>query len=208
MTGNMIGILVEEKEFVDPTGNLVNAKTFDFPVRYKPVRQYTGSNYDGVVDDIRKGIKELELEGCRAIVTSGGKLGLFYDLMHDTTNLLVMASPLEFLHFVITSISRSQYICIVNDIGVNDNIAVMHALGINEETERQCIFADMELTVYRDANNEQIQKDSRIIGSYIWDTVERPRNDISEAGCPIYSIVSVTRFVKNAVMQIPYEGGI
>lgn len=208
MTGNIIGILIEEKGFIDPEENLVNAKTFSFPVRYKTVRRYTGSNYDDVVNDIRKGLKELELEGCRAIVTSGGQLGLFRNLMHEGTDLLLLSSPLELIHFVRASISRSQYICIVNELSVRENIAIMQALDINEDIMNQCIFTDLEMTLYRDVGNKLVQTDSMIIGSYIWDTIERQKDSVRETKCPIYSIVSVTRFIKNAVMQIPYEGGI
>lgn len=208
MTGNIIGILVEEKNFINPNRNLVNAKTFDFPVRYKIVRQYTGSNYDDVANDICNGIRELELEGCRAIVTSGGQMGLFHTLMHDTTELLVMASPIEFIHFIRASISRNQYICIVNDLNVRDNVSIMRGINIDEDIIGQCCFTDIDMTVYRGADNKVIQGESMRIGSYIWDVIECPQNYIKDMGCPIYSIVSVTRFIKNAVMQIPYEGGI
>lgn len=208
MTGNILGILVEENDFLNPRGNLVNAKTFDFPVRYKTVRKYTGLNYDDVANDIRNGILELELEGCRAIITSGGQLGAFHDLMHEITELMVLASPLEIIHFVRASIAQSQYLCIVNNLSVEDNIAIMREMDIHEEIIEQCIFADTELAVYRYYDNEVFRGDKRLVGSYIWDSIECPQNSINEVECPVYSIVLLARFIKNAVMQIPYEGGI
>lgn len=41
MTGNVMGMLVEPKRIEKPEYHLCNAKSFDFPVRYKVLHTHT-----------------------------------------------------------------------------------------------------------------------------------------------------------------------
>lgn len=206
MTGNILGILIEEKSFSNPNGNLVNAKTFDFPVRYKTVREYTGLNDNEVAEDIGNKISELELEGCRAIVTSGGKMGYFSSFIHEKTDLLVLSTPLEMIEFIGVSISDSLYLCIINDLDIKDNIEILHTIGISNEIVKRCLFADTALSEYRYYDGTPFNGSFQLIGSYLWDCIEEPNPLLKERNCPIFSIVNIANLLKDAVMQIPYEG--
>jgi len=82
--GEPIGILMLDTKFARPVGDIGNARTFDFPVRYRIVR---GASPDRVVKEgdprlvepfIRAGM-ELQNEGVKAVTTSCGFLALFQE---------------------------------------------------------------------------------------------------------------------------------
>lgn len=208
MTGNIMGVLVEKEKVVSWEGNLVDAQTFPFPVRYKTVSRITTDNYKAVAADIRNGIQELEKEGCRFIVTTGGRMGYFDELIHKCTNLMAISTPLEILEYASMCISGSKKICIVNDLSLKDNLEIIHALGTSKVILERCVFTDCDFAMYMDGAGVKLDMTETAIGAYIWDSRECCNPVILEKQCPIYSIAVLAGLLRNAVMQIPYEGGI
>jgi len=78
--GESIGILMLDTRFPRPPGDIGNARSYDFPVRYKIVKNaYTdrimGHSPDpGLIEPFVEAARELESEGVKAITTSCGFL--------------------------------------------------------------------------------------------------------------------------------------
>lgn len=77
IAGYSVGILyIEDVYYPMMPGNVVNAYTYDFPVRLKAVAGLTSKRLfcgeDSIFDDLLAAAKELEREGVRAISAACG----------------------------------------------------------------------------------------------------------------------------------------
>lgn len=208
MTGNIMGVLVEKKESITPNSTLTNAYNFDFPVRYKLIEKYCGENLKKISDEIIKKITELETEGCRFIVTTGGQLGRFDALIHETTDLLAVSTPLILSEYAALSLAKDAWICVVNNLSWVDSVEILRLTEISSAVIDRCVFADMELRSYHDSSGNVLNLKETKIGAYLWDSTEDYQVVLKDVCCPVYDMTKIADLLKNAVMQIPYGGGI
>ncbi len=97
--GQDLGILMLDTSFPRLPGDIGNAKSFPFPVRYKRVR---GASPKRVVEEADPSLlepfivaaRELEAEGVRAITTSCGFLALFQKELAASVNVPLFSSSL------------------------------------------------------------------------------------------------------------------
>ena len=204
MTGNIMGIISDKKAITNSEGHLLNAKTYDFPVRIKLVDEYDQNNYPEIARQIHDKICELESEGCRFIITTGEKLGLFDKILHET-QLLVISTPMAAVDLAAVSIASDEKVCIINPLSVDENIAILHELGIEKNNIARCIFTDKDRKGFWD-NCGNVITENLSIGSYIWDYREDGSKILAGCGKPIYNMRKLSEFVKNTVLQLPYEG--
>ena len=119
--GQDIGILMLETIFPRIQGDIGNARTFDFPVKYRVVRNVfeDGSlptNAEEVLlDRFIKAAKDLESEGCLAITTSCGFLAGFQKELADAVNIPVFTSVLTLIPMIKTMISNNKSIGIFTE---------------------------------------------------------------------------------------------
>ena len=97
--GQPIGILMLDATIPRFPGDIGNAYTFDFPVRYKVVKGLTGDNVilnpdKSKLDIFIEAAKELEEEGVKAITTSCGYLALFQEELAAELHIPVFTSSL------------------------------------------------------------------------------------------------------------------
>lgn len=95
-----IGVLMLDTKFPRPPGDIGNASSFDFPVRYKTVRDAVQSRVMGdqpdedLIGPFIQAARELEAEGVRAITTSCGFLAPFQRQLAAAVNVPVFVSSL------------------------------------------------------------------------------------------------------------------
>ncbi len=77
MTGNIFGVIVEKKPLTAGVSNMADAGSYKIPVRIRAVDVVTDYNVDIVSRQIRECIRIFEQEGCRAVISSGWRLGWF-----------------------------------------------------------------------------------------------------------------------------------
>jgi Asp/Glu/hydantoin racemase len=97
--GVALGIILLETRFPRIPGDVGNASTFSFPVRYTVMRGVTvGRILHGedpqVADELIRAARELEAEGVRAITTSGGYLALYQSVLARSIRVPVFTSSL------------------------------------------------------------------------------------------------------------------
>jgi hypothetical protein len=98
--GEDVGILMLDTTFPRPPGDIGNAYSFDFPVRYKIVKgavqgKIMGHEPDAdLIQPFIVAAQELEREGVRAITTSCGFLAPFQKTLAAAVNIPVFASAL------------------------------------------------------------------------------------------------------------------
>ncbi|MDA9403630.1 aspartate/glutamate racemase family protein [Bradyrhizobium sp. CCBAU 45389] len=98
--GEDIGVLMLDTVFPRPPGDIGNARSYDFPVRYKTVRgalatKIMGDHPDAdLIAPFITAARELEAEGVKAITTSCGFLGPFQKEIAAAVNIPVFTSSL------------------------------------------------------------------------------------------------------------------
>lgn len=135
--GEAIGIMVLDTQFPRLPGDIGNATTFDFPVRFKVV---TGASPRRVVIDQDPALlqpfidaaKELEAEGVRAITTSCGFLTLFQRELAEAVDIPVFTSSLLQAPVVYRMLKPDQVIGILTANGEHLTPKVLAAVGADD----------------------------------------------------------------------------
>lgn len=116
--GQAIGILTLDTRFPRIPGDVGNASSYDFPVKFKRVK---GATVKRVVTEgdprllqpFIKAAQELEREGVRAITTSCGFLAMFQDELADAVRIPVFTSALMMVPLVYRMLGRYQKVGIL-----------------------------------------------------------------------------------------------
>ena len=193
MTGNILGIIAEKIPLKPHKRNIADASSYNVPVRIKLVDLNDDLNCKNAEDRIKEALTELEMEGCRAVITTGGRLGCFDHVMHSS-ELLALSTPLAATGFIITSIPSDKKVGIFNDLSEEENRGLMQSLEYSEEVIQRCVF-----------NPDEDHTDS--IAAVVWD---KPYGYDSELKLcekvPVYDIIKLASLISYVVMQKPYQG--
>ena len=123
--GESVGILVLDTKFPRIPGDIGNATTFDFPVRYKVVAGAKPQQIVTTPDRARallpafiEAARELEHDGVRAITTTCGFLTVVQDEIAEAVSVPVITSSL----FLVPLLRRMQL-----GAGVGGEVVARHA---------------------------------------------------------------------------------
>ncbi|MES0885145.1 aspartate/glutamate racemase family protein [Roseibium sp. SCP14] len=103
--GETIGILVLDCYYPFIPGNVANATTYGFPVRFAEVKGATADRLlyqadPALLDDFIEAARQLEREGVRAITGACGFMALFQREIQAAVNVPVFASSLMQIPFI------------------------------------------------------------------------------------------------------------
>ncbi|MEO6920539.1 MAG: aspartate/glutamate racemase family protein [Collimonas sp.] len=135
--GESVGILVLDTKFPRIPGDVGNATTFDFPVRYKVVRGANPEQIVGTADRARallpafiEAARELENDGVRAITTTCGFLTVVQDDIAEAVNIPVITSSLFLIPMMRRMLGPKRSIGVVTADAQNLSVAHLRAAGI------------------------------------------------------------------------------
>lgn len=116
--GEAIGIIMLDTKFPRPVGDVGNALTFPFPVRYKTVRGATprGAVIDkdpAYLEPFISAAQELVAEGVKAITTSCGFLAMYQKEMAASVDVPVFTSSLLQVPFAYSLVGKQGKIGIL-----------------------------------------------------------------------------------------------
>ncbi len=222
--GYDIGILMLETTFPRIIGDVGNALTWKFPVRYKIVKNQ--SSYHTVnnltyenLEPFILAAKELEEEGIKAIITSCGFLSLFQKELADAVNIPVYTSALLLVPFLSNVLGKRKKIGILTankkklsrrhllSVGIEDVPYVI--MGLEEEV----VFTNFSVHNWESVDieiceNELIKKTRELmkknlnIGAIVLECTNMcpyARAIREEAKVPVYDIVTLTNMVYQSI---------
>ena len=146
--GHAVGILVLDTRFPRIPGDIGNAATFDFPVRYHRV---AGATADAVVrkGDPRAllplfidGARLLEREGVRAITTSCGFLAKFQRELAAAVSVPVFTSSLMLVPLVHRMLPPGRAVGVLTVDA--SSLGVEHLVGAGITTDMRVVVAGLE----------------------------------------------------------------
>lgn len=231
--GLSIGILMTESAFPRIPGDIGNAITFDFPVRFKTVK---GAVYRNVVvegdrkllDPYIKVAKELEEEGVKAITTNCGFLAIFQKELAAAVNVPVFASSLIMVPLIHRMLNPNQKVGIMtvnsealgekhfNGCGWSSKEIPVVVAGLENEKLFTKVFRDDLLTLDVDQMEaDMVTVAKRLVGEHpevgailfeCTNMAPYAKAVQEAAGRPVFDIQTLIRMIYNALHQNPYTG--
>ncbi|WP_367339786.1 aspartate/glutamate racemase family protein [Aminivibrio sp.] len=224
--GQAIGILMMDSVVPRIPGDIGNAFTFDFPVRYRVVKGATVKNIihnpdRGKLDDFLQGAKELEAEGVRAITTSCGFLCWFQEELAAAVDIPVFTSSLLQIPMVWRMLGKKKKIGVLAANSSTLSPDHLAAVGVTSEIPLVLCGADkapaFNRTFAHDGSIFNFDEVCASVVKMVSDMLtEEPdigaivcegsnfaifRHEVQkETGIPFFDIVTMTKYIHNAVM--------
>ncbi|APM39269.1 aspartate/glutamate racemase family protein [Clostridium kluyveri] len=231
IAGYSIGILyIEHVWYPMVPGNIVNAYTFDFPVRLKAVdgldipRLFKAEK--SVLDDLIKAGKQLEKEGVRAISAACGFFGSFQKELSEALDVPVAISSLIQIPWITAIIKPNQKIGVLTADKSSLTDKLLQNCGIvnkeqliiedlRHEPEFSCILEGRGEFDNSIVEQEVVAKSMEIIkkapdtGAILLECSDMPpyAAAIQKAvKLPVFDFTTLIKWLHNSVAQKPYNG--
>jgi Asp/Glu/hydantoin racemase len=230
--GEAIGILLLDSFIPFPPGDVGNASTYSFPVRYKVVK---GASIERLINQqdasllepfIEAG-RELVKEGVKAITGDCGFMILFQERLAREFPVPVFMSSLLQVPFISRMLKPGKKVGIISADSRNLTDKHLQAAGIDENMkikvvgmQDQKFFFDAILAEKGELNFEEVQKevvnvstklvkDDEKIGAILLECSDLPpyAAAIQESvGLPVFDFTTMINYVYLALVRKKFEG--
>jgi hypothetical protein len=137
--GEAIGIILLENYVPFIPGDVANATSYPFPVRFQRIPGFSVDRifeHDmSLVDGIVEGAKELEREGVRAITGDCGFMALYQDHIREAVSVPVCMSSLAQIPFMRTMLGNGRKIGIITANSESLDDTVLSGAGVQPGTD-------------------------------------------------------------------------
>lgn len=231
--GEPIGILILDAAYPCIPGNVGNATTYDFPVRYKEVR---GSSIERLLNErdpsllepFIQGARELEAEGVRAITGACGFMALFQPQVAAAVNVPVFLSSLLQVPFIRATLAPGRAIGVISanasvltpehfkNVGIAPDTPLA-VYGMEDQPEFSSSVLEEKGTLDSGKVREEIlgvagrmTREHPEVGAIVLECSDLPpyAAAVHEAtGLPVFDFTTMIRYVHNALVPRTYEKG-
>jgi hypothetical protein len=232
MSGIPIGIILLNVGYPIVPGNVANATTFNFPVRYAKVPKVDSPRLHTVdptiIEDLVEAGQELERDGVRAIICSCGYFGYWQKELVERLNVPVYASSLIQIPMIKRGLKKNQKIGVLCAVERTFGPKLLDAVGVSAEDQEAVIMKCMEFepefsAIPRDrpymnnsiARQELVEgakslvKEHPEIGAILLECSDMPpyAAAIQEAvNLPVFDFTTMINYVCSSVFKKPVGG--
>ena len=232
MNGFPIGILQLYAHLPFFPGNVSNAYTYDFPVKFIHVEGTDIPNIlagdMSLVEPIVKAAKQLEMDGCRAICANCGYFGHFQSAVADQLDVPVYLSSLIQASWALTGLKKDQKLGVMCANSGNLNSHMFESCGVTPEMQKRIVVAGAqdkeEFSHILEGKGgldsaklgeelcdiaRNLVKDNPDIGALLLECTDMPPYSYliqAELGLPVFDAITLINYVKTTVTQTPYYG--
>ena len=230
--GVPIGILILNASYPCIPGNVGNATSFPFPVRYKEVRE---ASIDGLISQrdpaliqpFVQGARELEAEGVRGIAGACGFMALFQREIAESVRIPVCMSSLLQIPFIRQTLPGNTRIGILTANAEALTADHLAAVGVSSP-EGLVIYGLEQATEFREAILEEkgtldaTRMEEEVVtaaqelvdahpdvGALLLECSDLPpfAHTVQQVtGLPVFDFNTMIRHLYTAVVQHPYHG--
>jgi len=231
--GEAIGILLIENFVPFIPGDVANATTYDYPVRFQRIPGLSPERifeHDlSFYDEVKSAAQALVKEGVRAITGDCGFLALFKERLAEDLDVPVFLSSLLQIPFISSIISKTRKLGIVTANKKALDMEIFNALGIEDKQMERIVIAGLENSEhFVSAVFEEngildtelmekevveasllLQKKNPELGAILLECSLLPpyARAVQEAtGLPVFDFVSLINYVFSAVVKKKYYG--
>ncbi len=232
MNGFPIGILQLWAHLPFFPGNVSNAYTYDFPVKFIEVK---GSGIDNVlagdmsiVENIIAAAKQLETDGCRAICANCGFFGHYQKLVADRIDVPCYLSAMVQVPWILVGLKSNQKVGIMTANKNTLTPSLFESCGISTEMQKRCVVygaqdekefpniltgkGGLDYALLGDELSgiaDKMIKENPNIGAILLECTDMPtyaHRIQAEQNLPVYDAITLIKYVKSTVTQMPYYG--
>jgi aspartate/glutamate racemase len=227
----LIGILMLDTTFPRIPGDIGNAATFPFPVRYRIVKGASPERVvikadPSLVGPFIEAAVEMEAEGVRAITTSCGFLAIFHEQFVNALRIPMFTSSLLQIPLARAVINKNQKVGIMTaraqslterhfaGVGIKD--ISMPVMGMDEAKEFRSVFFEGKPTMdIEKCRREMVEMALRLVyahrevGAIVLECTNMPpfSKAIQEAvNLPVFDAVTMVRYAYSVAVQKEYRG--
>lgn len=234
--GEALGILTLDTRFPRIPGDVGNATTYRFPVRFKRVKGASSSRVISpkngtdrrLLEPFLRGARELEADGVRAITTTCGFLAIFQREMAETLHVPVFTSSLlqvpvvsrllgnERTVGIVTADSRALTKAHLSGAGIDESKAPIAVAGMQDSREFTSVFLhdsdQMDVPKVREEVTrvcKRLVSSHRNVGALVFEDANLPpysRFVQDETGLPVFDIVTLANWVHAALFRESFSG--
>jgi hypothetical protein len=231
--GEPIGILILDAAYPCIPGNVGNATTYDFPVRYKEVK---GSSIERLLNErdpallepFIQGARELEAEGVRAITGACGFMALFQPQVAAAVRVPVFLSSLLQVPFIRATLAPDRRIGVISanasvltdehfrNVGIAPDTPLA-VYGMEDQYEFRTSVLEEKGTLDSDKVQseilgvaERMTRENPTLGAIVLECSDLPpyAGAVHQAtGLPVFDFTTMIRYVHNALVPRTYERG-
>jgi len=223
--GEDIGILLLDTEVPFIQGDVGNAKSYSYPVRYKRVEKLTAkaifAHDYSFIDAVIKAAKELEREGVKAITGDCGFMALFQEEVKNNVSIPVFLSSLIQIPFITQILRNDQKIGVITANAGSLTPDLLKAVGCTT-TDNLAIRGLEETLYFREAAiDEAGSLDSTGIRKEVVDTALRLTQDPQvgaillecsllpvygqtvqlKTGLPVFDFLTMINFIQSSLVK-------
>lgn len=231
IAGHSVGILYNEEVWYPMLpGNVVNACTYDFPVRLKAV---PGSTCDRLFagdptlyDSVLSAAKDLQKEGVRAISAACGFYGNWQSRLAAELDIPVAISSLVQVPMVSSLLKPGQKIGILTAAKSGITPELLNSCGISNhnqlviadmyfEPQFSAIVEDRGIFDNRIVKKEILSKATNLvdkypeIGAFVLECSDMPPYSYliqQETQRPVFDFITLIKWLHSSTTQTPYHG--
>lgn len=230
--GEAIGILILESSPVAfIPGDVNNASTYPFPVRYQHVDGFSVQKAIGkdpsIYNNLLKAAKSLVQQGVRAITGGCGFMGIHQPRLAKEIDVPVFLSSLMQIPFISSIIGVNSKLGIITANGANLTENIFTAVGVSNLSNLIIGGLEEQPNFYKFAIEETGNLDEEAVKREVVDTAKKlVANDqdiraillecsllppyalfVQEAvNLPVFDYITMIKYVFSAVVQRPYYG--
>ena len=230
--GYAIGMLCAEWHIPFIPGDLNNAGTFPFPVRYESVKGVSGAdvlrgNGDSYAQIMADAAKKLEAEGVRAITGNCGFMAAYQEFVASQVNIPVFLTSLVQVPMLLNMFGKEHHIGILTANSASLTDELLSGAGISDSSrltiqgmETYSHFNDVILkelgTLDEDkmrsevvkAAQDVVERDPKIRAFMLECSDLPPYSKAIEAatGLPVFDWANFITYVYNATVPHDYQG--
>ncbi len=230
--GDAIGILILDATYPCIPGNVGNATTFDFPVRYRVVKDATIERLltqrdPALIQPFIDAARKLEDEGVKAITGACGFMALFQRQIREAVNIPVFMSSLLQIPFVHQIITPGKKVAVIT--ANSKSMTQEHFLNVGVTPEIPLVVAGMEAcpefcsAVLEEKGSldsdkieteilavaRQVMAENKDIGAFLLECSDLPPYAAAvfrETNLPVFDYITMIKHVYTTLSQRAYSG--
>lgn len=230
--GEAIGILILDAAYPCVPGNVGNATTYGFPVRYKEVRgasigRLLVERDPELLKPFIEGARELEAEGVRAVTGACGFMALFQKEVAAAVNIPVFLSSLLQVPFVHQTLRPGAEIGVITanascltdrhyeNVGISRDIPLA-VYGMEGQDEFRTSVLEEKGTLDSDLVEREVVGVAKKmlaehpkVGAIVLECSDLPpyaHAVHSATGLPVFDFITMIKHVHTALTPRPYQG--
>jgi hypothetical protein len=230
--GYSIGILVMDAKYPCVPGNVANATTYHFPVRYKVVKNASAERLiwekdKSLIQPFIDAALELQGEGVGAITGACGFMALFQQEVARELDIPVFLSSLMQIPFINQMLGKKKLIGVISANASALTKEFFKSAGVLEDTKLDLAGMEDKPEFFSAIFKQKGTLDSQLIQDEVVQVARdlKKRNDDlgaillecsdlppyayavqQEVNLPVFDFISMINYVQTAIVKHPYHG--